>query len=433
MALRGLGEGLSSQGETTTGPLQPLSVTYPGALPLLWCCSCHHASLPQNWNVLFCLSPGTAGTGWLLPDNCVNTNKGARLLGLKTYTAWPLVPLAHPSPLFQLLCLLFQRHFGLLKGGRSPSCTKFILSPVVNHGLPQEDLSLALWSLQLHVITGRLRALEDQGATWRHRDALFFTMLVSACIANLWLWMRQWCFTPPEPASPSSSSLFSLGCPCPSSFYLPAVLSSIGAIFQLWLHRLPGAGPSCWEVKEVWHSEGLHGLKCSHFGGWGGWHLVSTVTPVAGASCLPIRASWWLSQSWTLPLCPHRPFCSILCGRGLAVLSQFSSTLCTGLYTENALNKSSLIAANPGGWVSYIQDSCRDSPSEQSHCCRDWADAPLQESWFPLFPPPQSPLSSREPFYENSLAKSFLLLSCQWVLVGKLFFSSLSGPGIAGT
>ena len=35
------------------------------------------------------------------------------------------------------------------------------------------------------------RALEDQGVTWRHRDALFFTMLVSACVANLWLWMRQ--------------------------------------------------------------------------------------------------------------------------------------------------------------------------------------------------------------------------------------------------
>ncbi|KAL2768025.1 fetal and adult testis-expressed transcript protein [Daubentonia madagascariensis] len=44
---------------------------------------------------------------------------------------------------------------------------------------------------QLRVITGRLRALEDQGATWRRREALFFTMLVSACIANLWLWMRQ--------------------------------------------------------------------------------------------------------------------------------------------------------------------------------------------------------------------------------------------------
>ncbi|XP_071462204.1 fetal and adult testis-expressed transcript protein [Marmota flaviventris] len=43
----------------------------------------------------------------------------------------------------------------------------------------------------LHMITGRLRALEDQGATWRHREAVFFTMLVSACIANLWLWMRQ--------------------------------------------------------------------------------------------------------------------------------------------------------------------------------------------------------------------------------------------------
>ncbi|XP_032187216.1 fetal and adult testis-expressed transcript protein [Lutra lutra] len=52
-------------------------------------------------------------------------------------------------------------------------------------------LEMEVMRRQLHVITGRLRALEDQGATWRHRDALFFTMLVSACIANLWLWMRQ--------------------------------------------------------------------------------------------------------------------------------------------------------------------------------------------------------------------------------------------------
>ncbi|VCX13068.1 unnamed protein product [Gulo gulo] len=52
-------------------------------------------------------------------------------------------------------------------------------------------LEMEVMRRQLHVITSRLRALEDQGATWRHRDALFFTMLISACIANLWLWMRQ--------------------------------------------------------------------------------------------------------------------------------------------------------------------------------------------------------------------------------------------------
>ncbi|XP_004407165.1 PREDICTED: fetal and adult testis-expressed transcript protein [Odobenus rosmarus divergens] len=52
-------------------------------------------------------------------------------------------------------------------------------------------LEMEVMRRQMHVITSRLRDLEDQGATWRHRDALFFTMLVSVCVANLWLWMRQ--------------------------------------------------------------------------------------------------------------------------------------------------------------------------------------------------------------------------------------------------
>ncbi|XP_037367708.1 fetal and adult testis-expressed transcript protein [Talpa occidentalis] len=52
-------------------------------------------------------------------------------------------------------------------------------------------LEMEVMRRQLRVITGRLRALEDQGAGLRHRDALFFTVLASACLANLWLWMRQ--------------------------------------------------------------------------------------------------------------------------------------------------------------------------------------------------------------------------------------------------
>ena len=50
---------------------------------------------------------------------------------------------------------------------------------------------LALVSLQLFMITERLRYLEDQSATWHQREVLLFTMLLSSCIANLWLWMRQ--------------------------------------------------------------------------------------------------------------------------------------------------------------------------------------------------------------------------------------------------
>lgn len=41
------------------------------------------------------------------------------------------------------------------------------------------------------MITERLRDLEDRSATWRQREVLLFTMLLSSCITNLWLWMRQ--------------------------------------------------------------------------------------------------------------------------------------------------------------------------------------------------------------------------------------------------
>ncbi|KAM4819179.1 fetal and adult testis-expressed transcript protein [Thomomys bottae] len=44
---------------------------------------------------------------------------------------------------------------------------------------------------QMQVITARLRVLEDQDASWRYKETLLFTLLVSACIVNLWLWMRQ--------------------------------------------------------------------------------------------------------------------------------------------------------------------------------------------------------------------------------------------------
>ncbi|KAG8505954.1 Fetal and adult testis-expressed transcript protein, partial [Galemys pyrenaicus] len=52
-------------------------------------------------------------------------------------------------------------------------------------------LEMEVMRRQLRVITGRLRALEDQGAGLRHRDVLFVTVLASACLANLWMWMRQ--------------------------------------------------------------------------------------------------------------------------------------------------------------------------------------------------------------------------------------------------
>ncbi|XP_020007977.2 fetal and adult testis-expressed transcript protein [Castor canadensis] len=59
-------------------------------------------------------------------------------------------------------------------------------------GLEEVDgLEMEVIKRQLHALTGRLRILEDQDATWRYKETMLFTLLVSACFANIWLWMRQ--------------------------------------------------------------------------------------------------------------------------------------------------------------------------------------------------------------------------------------------------
>ncbi|XP_021104818.1 fetal and adult testis-expressed transcript protein isoform X2 [Heterocephalus glaber] len=52
-------------------------------------------------------------------------------------------------------------------------------------------LEMEIMRRQLLVITERLCALEDRDATWRFKEAVIFTMMVLACVANVWLWMRQ--------------------------------------------------------------------------------------------------------------------------------------------------------------------------------------------------------------------------------------------------
>ncbi|XP_035873009.1 transmembrane gamma-carboxyglutamic acid protein 3 isoform X1 [Phyllostomus discolor] len=58
---------------------------------------------------------------------------------------------------------------------------------------PEEPngLEMEVMRRQLREINGRLCALEDQAAISCQREAVFLTMLLSTCIANLWLWMRQ--------------------------------------------------------------------------------------------------------------------------------------------------------------------------------------------------------------------------------------------------
>ncbi|KAM9667643.1 fetal and adult testis-expressed transcript protein [Dama dama] len=66
------------------------------------------------------------------------------------------------------------------------------LNTLAEIGLEElNELEMEIMRRQLFMITERLRDLEDQSATWRQREVLLFTMLLSSCITNLWLWMRQ--------------------------------------------------------------------------------------------------------------------------------------------------------------------------------------------------------------------------------------------------
>ncbi|XP_039939845.1 mitochondrial fission factor homolog A-like isoform X2 [Hirundo rustica] len=44
---------------------------------------------------------------------------------------------------------------------------------------------------QLARISGRLRVLEEQSHAWRQKEALVYSVMISACLINTWLWLRR--------------------------------------------------------------------------------------------------------------------------------------------------------------------------------------------------------------------------------------------------
>uniref|UniRef100_A0A6I8NC69 Mitochondrial fission factor n=1 Tax=Ornithorhynchus anatinus TaxID=9258 RepID=A0A6I8NC69_ORNAN len=44
---------------------------------------------------------------------------------------------------------------------------------------------------QLYKISRRLQSLEEQCTGWKQKELLLYSMLVSACVINTWLWMRR--------------------------------------------------------------------------------------------------------------------------------------------------------------------------------------------------------------------------------------------------
>ncbi|XP_036031463.1 LOW QUALITY PROTEIN: fetal and adult testis-expressed transcript protein [Onychomys torridus] len=80
---------------------------------------------------------------------------------------------------------------GNFQGGRFPyECLEADI--VAEISLEQlNGLEMEVMRRQIQVISGRLHALEDQNATWHHKETVLFSLLMPVFIANLWLWMRQ--------------------------------------------------------------------------------------------------------------------------------------------------------------------------------------------------------------------------------------------------
>ncbi|XP_021484019.2 transmembrane gamma-carboxyglutamic acid protein 3 isoform X3 [Meriones unguiculatus] len=87
--------------------------------------------------------------------------------------------------------IYLQEFPGTYQGGRFPY-ERLEADIVAGIGLEElNGLEMEVMRRQMQVISGRLRDLEDRDATWRHKEAVFFSLLMSVCIANLWLWLRQ--------------------------------------------------------------------------------------------------------------------------------------------------------------------------------------------------------------------------------------------------
>ncbi|TRZ13733.1 hypothetical protein HGM15179_013405 [Zosterops borbonicus] len=60
-------------------------------------------------------------------------------------------------------------------------------SPLEEAGVTE----VAAMRRQLARISGRLRVLEEQSHAWRQKEALVYSVMISACLINTWLWLRR--------------------------------------------------------------------------------------------------------------------------------------------------------------------------------------------------------------------------------------------------
>ncbi|XP_039587038.1 mitochondrial fission factor homolog A-like isoform X1 [Passer montanus] len=96
--------------------------------------------------------------------------------------------------IFQTMCLLGQVLFRCVQDSLRDPAPSSCQEPIPAAESPVEEAGVtevAAMRRQLARISGRLRVLEEQCHAWRQKEALVYSVMISACLVNTWLWLRR--------------------------------------------------------------------------------------------------------------------------------------------------------------------------------------------------------------------------------------------------
>ncbi|XP_030128183.4 mitochondrial fission factor homolog A [Taeniopygia guttata] len=96
--------------------------------------------------------------------------------------------------IFQTMYLLGQVLFQRVQDSlRDPALSSSqVPIPAAESALEEAGVpEVAAMRRQLARISGRLRLLEEQCHAWRQKEALLYSVMISACLINTWLWLRR--------------------------------------------------------------------------------------------------------------------------------------------------------------------------------------------------------------------------------------------------
>ncbi|KAM8799969.1 mitochondrial fission factor homolog A-like [Eudromia elegans] len=113
-------------------------------------------------------------------------------------TSCPLLPLTDRiysvRNILQIVCLLARVLFQRVQNSLQSPVPASSPEPGAASDCSLEEVGIAEMAAmrkQLLRISGRLRVLEEQCNSWRQKETLVYSVLISACLINTWLWLRR--------------------------------------------------------------------------------------------------------------------------------------------------------------------------------------------------------------------------------------------------